>query len=175
MPVRVANIEQWRQSMQPPRAKMLPTRVVYRESEMLNYGISGMSGFRYREHRPWHPPFLYFHKEGDGNWKESALRCELLQSANLIDGEYVGCVTCVPSIECRAKTLEELEKQLLAEYGKHLDKLSRRPLRYQRWIDSNHQPQWIAALPALNWEYENTWDVLPNRRYVDANGVEFNF
>ncbi|MFO0812381.1 MAG: hypothetical protein U0796_04130 [Gemmatales bacterium] len=172
-----SNLEQWRQSMQPPRAKMLPTRVVYHYGfhDEAIYGSREWDGVMFREHHPWHMIFQYFFEAFDLVRKDTSLKCDLLQVASLHNPEYVGCVTCVPSIECRAKTLEELEKQLLTEYGKHLDKLAHQSVRNHRWIDSNHQSQWIAALPAVNWGYEETWDLMANRRFADSPWVQFGY
>lgn len=99
-------------------------------------------------HCPWHldmqtswPDFPYF---------ENILLYELVQSPTSIRPYYLARVRSMPNIQCQATSIDDLEKNLLAEYKRYLLKLVQE--KESTIIDRNEKL--IPTLDPVPWNFK---------------------
>lgn len=98
-------------------------------------------------HCPWHlemqtswPDFPYF---------ENVLLYELVQSPTSIRPYYIARVRSMPNVQCQATSIDELEKNLLAEYKRYLLKL----VQEKETIIIDRNEKLIPTLDPVPWNF----------------------
>jgi hypothetical protein len=97
-------------------------------------------------HHPWHLAIQRHWPEYFGT--DSALSYTLLKTPNLHQPYFEAVVTLIPSIRCRGKTLEQVQKQLLQLYSSYLENLIEEGVSdYDRRDEEVFGELWKATLP----------------------------
>lgn len=114
------NLDTWRSQRLAHQINELSPKIAI-DSERLGYRFRG--GFRdmLYTHYPWH--LAIQHHWPDYFGKDPVLTYRLLKLPTTRQPYYEAAVTAVPSIRCRGKTLEEVQKQLLQLYASYLENL----------------------------------------------------
>ncbi|MFT3880819.1 MAG: hypothetical protein QM703_14305 [Gemmatales bacterium] len=121
-PSKESNLEQWRNLVQKMSVEdVVPRQAIPRIKEYGHIGIRYVKGLT-SGHRPWclginelsfdRPPIA-----------ESYLIYDLVKSPTVTNPYYEGFVCCIPTIRCKAKTIELLQEQLLQQYSQYLAKM----------------------------------------------------
>ncbi|HQR07560.1 MAG TPA: hypothetical protein PLN21_12100 [Gemmatales bacterium] len=139
------NLEAWKSQVHAPHVYEMAPTIAIQYTRPNRFGSSGFVE-PISIHHPWHLAIQRHWPDYFGT--ETALSYHLLKMPTTHQPYYEAVVSAVPSIRCRGKTLEQVQKQLLQQYASYLENMMEEGVSdYERRDEVVFGEAWNATLP----------------------------